>query len=117
MNSRGITQRGVFNLLFALISIKLSVVQDSISQFGGVSADDLKLNYYSPDSTAEALVIFDVGESLFSMQSKRFELVHRRKVRIKILTSDRLDWGNVRIPCLSACLNFRFPGENFGFGF
>tara|TARA_R110002096_G_scaffold406782_2_gene605131 strand:- start:7558 stop:9579 length:2022 start_codon:yes stop_codon:yes gene_type:complete len=63
-------------------------------KFGDIPRDQLNMQIYEKDSTASAVVLFDVGE--FYVDEK-LELHYKRHVRIKILTDDGLDAGDVAI--------------------
>jgi hypothetical protein len=56
--------------------------------FGKVSMDELKMKDYEKDSTAGAVILFDIGKLNGN------DLVFTRHVRVKILEKSGLDWGN-----------------------
>jgi len=63
-----------------------------------VSIEELKMEKYSQDEDAEAVVLYDYGESFFVPTSQGFELVFKRISRIKILSESGMDWAEVEIP-------------------
>ena len=73
--------------------------QDKLNiKFGKVSADDFKVTA-AFDSGASAIVIADIGKSVFEGNTKGyFSLNFRRHTRIKILNKNGLDAANVQIP-------------------
>jgi Domain of Unknown Function with PDB structure (DUF3857)/Transglutaminase-like superfamily len=83
-----------------LLSIPyLSIGQKSPIKFGEIPMEDMKMTVYPKDSSAEAVVLADFGESqLKYSQSSGFQLEFERIRRIKILTKEGLDWANFNIP-------------------
>ena len=61
-------------------------------KFGEVSMDELKMTIYDKDSSAEAVILFDVGEYT--------DGDFTRHTRIKILKEDGYSWANVLIPVI-----------------
>lgn len=74
------------------------------SKFGRVSDDELDMVIYAADSSASALILFDIGQSEFqyNQNSGSFEIRFSRHVRIKILTTDGFEWADFSIPLYSA---------------
>lgn len=66
--------------------------------FGNVPLQDLKMSYYAEDSTAEAVILYDMGK----FDSHNFTFT--RHLRVKILQKSGLDWGN---------WVFEIPGDGF----
>ncbi len=62
--------------------------------FGDIPKEQLTMEIYEKDSTASAVVLFDVGE--FYVDEK-LELHYKRHTRFKILTDDGLDVGDIAI--------------------
>uniref|UniRef100_UPI004047DB3E hypothetical protein n=2 Tax=Roseivirga sp. TaxID=1964215 RepID=UPI004047DB3E len=84
----------VCTLLFSLQAYS----QESL-KFGKVDIKDLEMTTYEPDSSAEAVVLWDEGTSQLSYdQRKGFYLIFERHTRIKILTKQGYDWANVEVP-------------------
>ncbi len=67
------------------------------AEFGKVPLEELTRNYDEKDSTAAAVILSDIGESVIEYR-EQFEIRHTRKVRIKIYNRQGLDWANVSIP-------------------
>lgn len=78
--------------------------QKEIASFGDVSAEELSMKYYSDDSSAAAVILFDTGESeiVYNNTRERFELIFKRHVRIKILTREGLNYADFEIPLYSS---------------
>jgi len=87
-----------------LVAVTLCVTTSVHAQkdpikFGSVPIEDVKMTAYARDSSAEAVVLTDFGESSLQFNSNDgFVLNFERTTRIKILTKDGLKWGDFRIP-------------------
>ncbi len=80
-------------LLAGLLSGSLYAMQKPYD-FGDVPKEQLKKDVYAIDSTAGAVILFDIGESYVDTDLKvRF----KRHVRIKILSDEGLQQGDVSI--------------------
>lgn len=83
----------ILSVLLSAAAIPVFAFQQ-IYNFGDVPLEQLEKTVYSIDSTANAIVLFDAGESYLDADLK----VHfERHVRIKILTDAGLDQGDVSI--------------------
>jgi Domain of Unknown Function with PDB structure (DUF3857) len=87
-------------LIVASLLISLSsYAQKAPIKFGDIPMVDMKMTLYAKDSSAEAVVLADFGESKLEYnQTSGFQLVFERTRRIKILTKEGLDWANFNIP-------------------
>jgi hypothetical protein len=76
-------------------------------KFEKVSEEELKMTVYEQDTTAEAVILFDDGQSYvkFETQEDQFILTYDRFVRIKILKQSGTSWGNFSIPIYSSVQN------------
>jgi len=60
--------------------------------------EDMKMKVYPLDSSAEAVVLVDYGESTINyIQNKGFQVIFERLRRVKILTKDGLKWADFSI--------------------
>ncbi|MEP5944765.1 MAG: hypothetical protein ABJ356_09410, partial [Balneola sp.] len=59
--------------------------------FGDISKQMIEMDVYEKDSTASAVVIFDVGDAELD---NRLEVQFRRHIRIKILTDEGFTYGD-----------------------
>lgn len=90
-------------LIFLSIVLMLCITLPSFAQkppakFGDVSIEDLKMTTYSPDSSAEAVVLMDYGVSQMRFnEDKGFYLEFERLKRIKILNKEGLHWADFAI--------------------
>lgn len=83
-----------FFLLFAFISNG----QDYSKEFGKLGNAEINLTQYNKDTSAEAVVLFDTGESFFASTENGFEVVYERSTRIKILSEAGLKYAEFEIP-------------------
>ncbi len=67
--------------------------QNFINEYGKVAKvakeakeakEDVDLNSYAKDKSADAVVIYDIGNSYFSQTTNSYELIYERTTRIKI---------------------------------
>jgi hypothetical protein len=90
--------RKLFLILFLGFCIS-AFSQKPPVKFGDIPEEDLKMRVYPLDSSAEAVVLADYGESTITYgQNKGFQINFERILRIKILTKDGLRWGDFSIP-------------------
>jgi len=66
-------------------------------KFGIIPQSSFSLNTYQKDPDAEALVLFDIGESYFDFRNIT-DIIHKRHRRIKILKKEGYDLANISIP-------------------
>lgn len=82
-----------------LILFLFTIITFSQSEFNAsgynVTSNDLTINTYSKDSTANALVIYEFGNSYFDQEDFRLKTEVKRK--IKILNRDGFDEANISI--------------------
>jgi len=66
--------------------------------FGKIDPSELKMTKYEKDSTADALFLFDNGESKFILNRDRhFQFVFSRHFRIKIFKKTAFHWADVKL--------------------
>ena len=84
-------------LLFTIITLMFSIlsVAQNYSAAISVSKKDLELTTYSKDSTANALVIYDYGNSF--VDKKSFWLRSQVKQKVKVLTVDGFNRGEIEV--------------------
>lgn len=81
--------------------------QNFINEYGKVAKvakeakeakEDVDLNSYAKDKSADAVVIYDIGNSYFSQTTNSYELIYERTTRIKIFKEAGIKWANIEIP-------------------
>ncbi len=88
-------------LFIILINITFSVGfgQDKpLRKFGEISDEEMNLQYYPKDKNAEAVVLFDIGKSIFFRYNNTYDLIFTKHTRIKIFSAAGLSYANVEIP-------------------
>lgn len=85
-------------ILLCIVCNQLTQAQDFIHEFGLYSSEEFKLQQYDKDPTAEAVVIYDIGESHFGRDNDGFYIIFNHKMKIKILTKAGLKWAEISIP-------------------
>lgn len=87
-------------LLIILMIVGLSSLElYSQGRFGKVSKEELEMTVYEKDSSAAAVILFDVGSSRFQTTSNNtFQLVFNRHIRIKILKNEAYSEADIKIP-------------------
>lgn len=94
------TRKQLLTAIFCLaLSFQLSA-QDKIPvKFGRVTPQDFNVTVTGPDSAAGAVVIADLGNSVFQGSTKGwFDLQFTRSCRIKILRQSGFDAATISIP-------------------
>lgn len=91
------------NTLFVLFGIALSChaafAQKPPIKFGDIPMEDMKMTVYPLDSSAEAVVLADYGESSIEYTNTAgFQVAFERIRRIKILTKEGLKHAEFSIP-------------------
>ena len=83
--------------LLLFISLCL-VAQNTKITFGEVPIEDISSKIYPDDSTAEAVVLYDFGETSFDYRNQKFYITLKYHGRIKILKKSALDRATISIP-------------------
>lgn len=86
-----------------LFGFTLGLVFNTLAQYpnpelGEIFEDEIELTKYDKDSTAEAVVLFDVGKTYYNQLEYSFNLVFERMTRIKILKESGIRWAEFEIP-------------------
>ena len=88
-------------ILFLLFFFNLHISGHTIEptlKFGKPSDDELKMTVYEPDTTATAIVLYDIGKSNYRYTNNEFVLITQRSVKIKILKSEGKQYADINIP-------------------
>ncbi len=92
-------------LFFLILATGISVpsfCQEFSHEFGQISKDELQLKRYEKDTSAEAVVIYDIGQTSFAQVENTFDLIFERRTKIKIFTKAGMKWANIYIPYYEA---------------
>lgn len=85
-------------IAFFLLITFASRGQEFSKEFGKLGNAEINLTQYNKDLSAEAVVLFDTGESFFASTENGFEVVYERRTRIKILSEAGLNYAEFEIP-------------------
>ncbi len=91
-------------VIISLFTVCLTIAQEAPKvKFGKPSPEELQMTTYAPDSTADAVILYDDGQSIvnYDTSKSKFMLQFERFVRIKILKQEGTSWGNFLIPVYS----------------
>lgn len=73
--------------------------QDTPIKYGKIDISDLQMKVYPKDTSAEAVVLGDIGRAYFEYsQTEGFQVVYERVRRVKILKKSGYDWATVKVP-------------------
>ncbi|MBC3539624.1 DUF3857 domain-containing protein [Rufibacter sediminis] len=84
-------------LLLLVVGVVTPGFAEDPFKMGQVTPEDLKMTSYAPDTSAAAVVLYDLGESSF-LFTKGTQLQFKRLIRIKILKKNGLDQADFVIP-------------------
>jgi len=91
-------QKKIVVFIFFILNLSVINAQKVKCKYGKISMQELEMKYYEQDSTAEAVVLYDSGNSYFNFLTNNFHLIFNRHIRIKILNKNGLDYANFEIP-------------------
>jgi hypothetical protein len=96
------TRLRFFIISFCCI-VQISAQEPPKVKYGKITDEEINLKTYLPDTTANAVILFDKGESdvSYDLSKGQFALHFDRFVRIKILKQEGTSWGNFLIPLYS----------------
>lgn len=84
----------LINLVLVLLLLTPNLLFSGKYEFGKVSKAELEMTTYAPDPDARAVILFDRGRAL----ATRFRVIHKRHLRIKILSKEGYRFTNIKIP-------------------
>lgn len=89
--------------IFTLVAIifccaQLVLAQELSHEFGVISKNEFDFTAYEKDPDAEAVIIFDKGESYFFDTHESYDIRFTRAKRIKILSRAGIDQAEITIP-------------------
>ena len=90
------------NKLFLLLTslslvAHIAMAQDYSTRFGRVTDYELKMTRYEPDTSAVAVVLYEDGYTGYNPQQNNLIMDHMISKKIKILTDEGVDYGNITI--------------------
>ncbi|MDX1827996.1 MAG: hypothetical protein R3342_00485 [Lutibacter sp.] len=85
-------------ILFTLFTINIFAQKQSDYTFGKVTNEELNLTKYDKDTTANALVLFDYGNTTFKVKNNRIIIQTKFYKKIKIFNAEGYKYGTEKIP-------------------
>ncbi|UZR98186.1 DUF3857 domain-containing protein [Chondrinema litorale] len=92
--------RKISHLTFLLLLSIQFLASAQPEKFGKIDKDVLEMSIYEKDSSASAVVLFDVARTYFQYNTGKesFELVFERHRRVKIFNKDGYEYADAYIP-------------------
>lgn len=92
---------------FLLLFISTFVSAQEKIKYGKIPIEDLSMPFYANDTTAEALILSDIGKTYFSFDhsQRKFFMFFERHLRIKIFKNTATDLGTFQIELYKPTLN------------
>ena len=95
-----------FSLKHALLGVLFSTfcftitAQDAPIKYGKIDLADLQMKVYPKDTSAEAVVLGDIGRAYFdySALNDGFQVVYERHRRVKIFKKSGYEWATIKVP-------------------
>jgi transglutaminase-like putative cysteine protease len=85
----------------ALISLTIAGALQAQTKydFGKFNIDEVTMKTYAPDPIAEAVVLYDLGNTYFTYEYEAgFEIIFERTTKIKILSKAGIKYAEVEVP-------------------
>lgn len=91
-------KKTVIAILFLLPIKFMLIAQVSNIKYGKVSTDELKMTRYDNDTTADAIILYDLGYTTYEYLTDNFVIQQELKQRIKILKQSAVDRATISVP-------------------
>ena len=91
-------KRFIFSIVFLICITTVIPAQNFNNEYGNVGKEDISYSNYPKDIAAEAVVIYDIGQSYFGRTDNSFEVIYERTTRIKVFKEAGIKYANVEIP-------------------
>lgn len=88
-------------MLTLILVIGLSLrgyTQDRTHVFGDISEEDISYDIYPDDPDAEAVILFDIGQTRFIERGDDYDIRFERQKRIKILKKSGFSHAEISVP-------------------
>ncbi|MCE1198954.1 MAG: hypothetical protein LWW85_08295, partial [Marinilabiliales bacterium] len=72
--------------------------QNFLHEFGKFSQEEFDLKNYAKDTTAEAVVLYDIGKSFFQLYDNGYRLVFEHKTKLKIFKKSGFKFAQFEVP-------------------
>lgn len=87
--------------VFILLIINAKSQENELEKLEKITEEELAMDYYTGDSSAVAVILYDAGFSYFlfdSFNGGTFKLMFERTMRIKILKKEGYKYADIEIP-------------------
>ena len=91
-------KRFFFFVVFLFEVQSLLMAQVFSNEYGKVGKEDVDYSFYPNDKSAEAVVIYDIGQSYFSRVDDYYQVIYERSTRIKVFKEAGIKFANIEIP-------------------
>jgi len=94
-------KRGSISIIILwVVFLHVSTLQAQNQKFGKISKEEFEMETYDRDTSAAAVVLFDIGKTYFNYNSSEggFQIIFERHKRIKIFNKRAYYFANVKIP-------------------
>jgi len=88
----------IFLSLMLICFQSFTQAQDLSCEYGKIGTPEILFAKYLKDTTAEAVVLFNTGNTNFERIDYSFDVVYERTTRIKIMSEAGIQWAKVEIP-------------------
>jgi hypothetical protein len=82
-------------LLFYTVNL---LCQDFSQEYGKIHLSELTFKKYMKDTSADAVIIYDLGKTHFYSGDNGFNVVFDRKTKVRILKPSGVKWAEIEIP-------------------
>lgn len=83
-------------IVFSLINMNLTA-QSFESKFGRCSEDEIEMTHCPFDSTADAMILYDIGNISFELVGEKYQVVFERKTKYKFFNKSGIDYAKCEI--------------------
>lgn len=91
-------KKSIIFISLHLLFFSSLVAQEYSHKFGKVTDEELKMKVYTKDSAANAVVIYDIGYTVYDVVNGAFRLSTDYSKKIKVLKKEGADEANITIP-------------------
>ena len=100
--------RNLSTFICVLLGNVLVAQQNITREWGRISQWEIDMQSYPEDPEADALVLFDLGDSYFADTDLGFRIIFKRTTRIKILKESGIKHAEISIPLYKDGSNVEF---------
>ena len=86
-------------LISLFLTFQFTIYGQELSrEFGKIGKEESGMTSYTPDRSAAAVVLFDLGRSYFEREEHGFNIIYERTTRIKIFSEAGIKYAEIEIP-------------------